>query len=502
MLNYSFINYDPIEMDAAMVRIPAGPCVLGLSATQKETLAGAEQVHVDMLHFHPEQCTEDTGEFWIDRYPVTRGQYLRFMQETGYQIVYNGFQVGWTEMTGWHDFSAEKQALPMVGVGSEDAQAYAAWAGKRLPSEIEWEKTWRGTDGRLYPWGDAWQEGWTFRGTGNIGLEVAIPVGAYPLCGPYGLAGYGTVLEWVEKSFLVLSKNGKKGGSPFLLAGGSFTHTMAYSFLPSNRLDWHQTTKIYNGGFRCVSDTPPAQLVSEPRYQVTSYTPPQPVAMRKDLYGKEPIRLVPEACATFTVYVPWFPESRWILDCPESDWDVFGGANAWPSRPAAEYTIPWVVEEDGARISYQRSNGEKKVTFTAWVEGDSVRYRFTVANMPAVTPSSFCFKTLSPFFSSQERRTQVRLRPNGFTRCGSLPIPADNTVSFAWSLGEMTPPEQAAFISYDGAGQVIFPSGHFSATGNGWVHCIHHNPLDDHGNIQLVDDAYEGGFRFAVKDEG
>ena len=473
---YTTAGYDAEELDRSMVRIPGGRAVLGLTPEQKATLAADAGVHPDMLLFHTERREADLPDFWIDRHPVTRGQFLRFMEATGYRIPYNGWLVGWTELTGWHDLTPEQQALPMVGVNAEDAAAYAAWLGKRLPTEDEWEAAWRGTDGRLFPWGDAWQPDRVLPNPGNRDLAVAMPVGALPPEGPHGLGSYGLVLEWVRVVHPAHSKQGTADPNPAVLAGGSFAHALATSFLSTNRLSWSHQMRIYNGGFRCVSDTLPDGLVDEPRYRVVSFEPPEPVAIRPDLYLHEPIRLVPTECSTLAIQVPWFPRSLWVLDCPEGNWGPFGGANAWPFRPEAEWRVPWQVSPDGARATYHRRQDGCSVRFEAWVEGHTVRYGFEIEGLPPVPAGSFCFKTFSPFFSSQERWTQVRLEADGFTRCCQQPLPPDGTASFFWSLGEVRAPARAAYLSYDGTAQVLFPEGDHVVSGNGWPPCTHVSP--------------------------
>ena len=112
-----------------MVSISAGPVTLGMSPA--DGFSGFNERKVTL------------GAFWIDRTEVTNRQYQAFLTATGHPLP-----------PFWGDTTRSEWAdLPVVGVDWFDAQAYAAWAGKRLPTDLEWERAARGTDRRPYPWG-------------------------------------------------------------------------------------------------------------------------------------------------------------------------------------------------------------------------------------------------------------------------------------------------------------------------------------------------------------
>ncbi len=482
-------NYSPEELDNAMARIPAGSFLFGITDAEKQAAAKEAGVHPDMLRYHSSRQVLTTREFWMDKYPVTRGQFLRFMKATGYKIPYNGWLVAWRELLGDPFADPDKLCWPMTGVNSEDAAAYAKWAGKRLPTEIEWEKAARGADGRLYPWGDTWDDSACYKNAGNIPLGAGFPVGSFPRgASPYGVMDMaGSALQWVQVVFTpVASGSGRRDENGYCLAGSSPLHRQSYTHMIGNRLSWHETMRIYDGGFRCVADTKPPNLVTSTKYAAPSVVLPKPVELRADLFPKEPIRLEPLNWATFKIHVPWFPQSVWAVDCPEVRFGPFGGANQWPYENESEWKIDWNVSEGGQRISYARERQRQKLSFEAWVDGAVVEYRISGENMGPLDLSSFCFKTFSPFFSSQERMTQNCLDNGKLVRSCNLPVSTQSPVSFGWSLGESPmhggqftsakplDPGAVIYKAYAGAAYLAFVgvSG-LGGSGNGWVPCTH-----------------------------
>jgi formylglycine-generating enzyme required for sulfatase activity len=231
---------------SGMVLIPAGEFVMGKDEEEGETAdhSPAHRVHIDAFH--------------LDRHEVTNAQYLEFCEQTDARLPEFW---GMEPMRSGPDFPDH----PVVGVSWSEARQYAEWAGKRLPTEAEWEYAARGgLAGADYPFGDElqptaanywqWDE---LRSTGN-GL---MPVGSYPPNG-YGLYDMaGNVTEWVADAYHAdyyvdsPAKNppGPEGEKFFVIRGGGWhsgpgcIRVYFRNALPGNWRD-------FNVGFRCAKD--------------------------------------------------------------------------------------------------------------------------------------------------------------------------------------------------------------------------------------------------------
>lgn len=155
---------------AEMMLVPEGEFVFGISDDELMQLyrkeAAVERYRNDYLELQTD--TVHLSNYYVDKFPVTNRLYQRFLLETGYKR-----RPRLMKASIWGDPN-----MPVVAVNWEDANAYAAWTGKRLPTEQEWEKAARGTDGRLFPWGNDLQN--TFCNCFEAGLGNTSEVGSFP----------------------------------------------------------------------------------------------------------------------------------------------------------------------------------------------------------------------------------------------------------------------------------------------------------------------------------
>ena len=273
--------------------------------------------------FYPEEAPVHTvrvGAYAVERHPVTNAQFAEFVDETGYVTVaeqqldpalFPGADPAdlvpgalvfrptpgpvdlrdWRQWWEWkpgacwrHPFGPDSgiddlQDHPVVQVAYPDAAAYARWAGRRLPSEAEWEYAARGGSTDTYPWGEdatpggelmanTWQGSFPYRNDGARGWAGTSPVGTFPPNG-YGLVDMiGNVWEWTTTKFAghhLVDQRSESCCAPGATAdptvnqalkGGSHLCAPEYChrYRPAARSPQSQDSATTHIGFRCVAD--------------------------------------------------------------------------------------------------------------------------------------------------------------------------------------------------------------------------------------------------------
>jgi formylglycine-generating enzyme len=242
---------------APMILVPAGLFPMGVPKGDRDGGRDEYPRHEVVL-----------DHYYIDKYEVTHGRYAEFVKATGHRTPENP---KYPKRTLWSDHLSDSLSeRPVINVDWQDAEAYCRWAGKRLPTEAEWEKAARGTEDRRFPWGNVeptdkhlnFNQKWK-------GEKTLMPVGSYEAgkspFGAYDMAG--NVWEWVadwydplyyEKSPGTNPKGPDTGTYKVLRSSGWSVETPLVRLFtrvksdPKNRND--------STGFRCAKDAAEAEV--------------------------------------------------------------------------------------------------------------------------------------------------------------------------------------------------------------------------------------------------
>jgi len=242
---------------ADMIAIPGGPFEFRVRGQEIE---GMNWEGLDVQYpWEPSprrnhDHTLDLKPFWIDRCPVTNAQFQRFLAATNYRPKDDhNFLKHWKQgapPAGW-------EQKPVTWVSLEDARAYAAWAGKRLPHEWEWQLAAQGRDGRTYPWGSEWKPGAVPDPVKGREWPGPADVDAHPAgASPFGVLDLvGNVWQWTDEYADEHTR------AAILRGGSSYQPQHSIWFFPqAYRVDQHgkyllmapAKDRAATLGFRCV----------------------------------------------------------------------------------------------------------------------------------------------------------------------------------------------------------------------------------------------------------
>ena len=249
------------QAPAGMVGIPA---VSGFSFDVSGVMIEGDEIPKGLDVQYPWEDTAgrshhhlmDLKSFYIDEYPVTNAQFKAFLNASKYQPrdTHNFLKY-------WHNgmFPQGWANKPVTWVSIEDARAYAAWAGKRLPHEWEWQYAAQGTDKRLYPWGNTTDASLMPPVDSTRVMRSPTDVSAYPKgASPFGVKDLtGNVWQWTDEYVDYHTRAA-------IIRGGSYYHatTSMWYFPQAKELNKHGKYLLMspgrdrsaNIGFRCAAD--------------------------------------------------------------------------------------------------------------------------------------------------------------------------------------------------------------------------------------------------------
>lgn len=281
-------DHPEYQTQDGMVEIPAGSFLRGSTDKDIDTfVAMCDEVQAGCLrdNFLDEQPQRSItlSTFWIDQFEVTNQQFLTFMQEQSNYTQTTAERVGYSDV--WIDADRQfdkvdgadwqhpegpastivnRMEHPVVHVSWQDATQYCRWAGKRLPTEAEWEKAARGPDGWRFPWGNEWDETRI-----NVVPLTEVARGTEAVThSPRGVSVYGArnmlgnVFEWVDDWYDPAFYATSPATDPFqsdetrgdrIIRGGGWATRAGFLHTGWRRIVTPDTTSNTTG-FRCARD--------------------------------------------------------------------------------------------------------------------------------------------------------------------------------------------------------------------------------------------------------
>jgi formylglycine-generating enzyme required for sulfatase activity len=243
-----------------MVRVPAGEFRMGTTVQEQSDLAAKFKLQAALFGSESPQETVSLAEFFIDQNPVTNAEYKKFLDanpDQGVPFLADAIaqSLDWNKTT--RTFPEGREQYPAVLVTWQEANAYCKWAGGRLPSEAEWEKAARGTDGRTWPWGNEWDG--ARANTAESNRQDSTPVGQFLQgASPYGaLDMAGNVWQWtstLDKPYPYNANDGREdpqAPGPRVTRGGSWLFGAVVSRV-ATRNRFEATDASLSIGFRCA----------------------------------------------------------------------------------------------------------------------------------------------------------------------------------------------------------------------------------------------------------
>lgn len=241
------------QLEVPMVEVPAGKFIMGSDGV--DTLNKAKEFGARKPWYEDEQPmrTMELKAFKIDKYEVTNEQYARFVRETKRKVPDH-----WTEGT----VPKDKADHPVIYVNWQDADEFCKWAGKRLPTELEWEKAARGPNGNEFPWGASFDAKKTNTGQDKDTASVTKYKTDVSAFGVFGMGG--NVMEWTSDWYLPYPDNKKpnkyygktykvtRGGGG---AGIGGHYLIDHYYRSAYRRFFPPERKFGDLGFRCAANT-------------------------------------------------------------------------------------------------------------------------------------------------------------------------------------------------------------------------------------------------------